>query len=61
MLLIESVGLLTVGKSLIEGFDRMEVGEFTAKCCLLAQRLGTLSPMTPAQVRAVVKAFKLPR
>ena len=61
VLLIESVGLLTVGKSLIEGFDRMEVGEFTAKCCLLAQRLGTLSPMTPAQVRAVVKAFKLPR
>lgn len=61
VLLIESLGIVTAGKSLLEGFDRLEVGEFTAKCCLLAQRLGTLSPMTPAQVRAVVKAFKLPR
>ena len=61
VLLIESVGLVSVGKTLIEGFDRMEVGEFTARCCLLAARLGTLTPMTPSQVRDVIKAFKLPR
>ena len=61
VLLVESVGLLTVGKTLIEGFDRMEVGEFTARCCLLAARLGTLTPMTQSQVRDVVKVFKLPR
>ena len=61
VLLIQSIGLLTVGRTLIEGFDRMEVGEFTAKSCLLASRLGKLSPMTQPQVNAVIKAFQLPR
>ena len=61
VLLIESLGIVTVGKSLLEGFDRLEVAEFTAKCCLLARRLGDLSPMTKRQVNDVVRAFKLPR
>ena len=60
-LLIESVGLVTVGKTILEGFDRMEVAEFTAKCLLLASRIGTLSPITKPQVNALVKAFKLPK
>lgn len=61
VLLVESVGLVTVGKTLLEGFDRMEVAEFTAKCLLLASRLGTLSPITKSQVNALIKAFKLPK
>ena len=59
--LVESVGLVTVGRTLLEGFDRMEVAEFTAKCLLLASRLGPLSPITKSQVNALVKAFKLPK
>ncbi len=61
VLLIEGVGLLTVGKSLIEAFDRMEVGEFTAKCILLAKRLGKIAPITQKQVDEFIDAFHLPR
>lgn len=61
VLLIESTGLVTVGETILQGFDRMEVGEFTAKCLLMAQRLGTLSPMTQRQVDEVIDDFGLPR
>ena len=61
VLLIENCGLLTVGKTLLEAFDRLEVGEFTAKCILLARRIGSLRPIDQSQVDEIVDVFHLPR
>lgn len=61
VLLIENCGVLTTGKSILEAFDRLEVAEFTAKCILMARRLGTLNPIDDEQVAAIIKTFNLPQ
>ena len=48
------------GKTILEAFDRLEVSEFTAKCIIMASRLGELSPINDQQVEDIIKAFKLP-
>ncbi len=60
VLLIENCGVMTTGKTILEAFDRLEVSEFTAKCILMASRLGTLSPINDQQVSDIIQAFKLP-
>ena len=60
-LLVESRGLMTIGATLTEAFDRLEVGDFTAHCLLLADRVGAFSPIGPAAVDELIEAFKLPR
>ncbi len=60
VLIIENCGIVTVGKTLLEAFDRLEVGEFTAKCILLARRIGSLNPINQGQVDEIIEAFKLP-
>ena len=60
VLLIENTGVITFGKTLIEAFDRLEVAEFTAKCLLLARRIGSFKPITDAQVEEIITAFGLP-
>ena len=60
VVLIENCGVLTTGKSTLEAFDRLEVSEFTAKCIIMASRLGELSPINDQQVEDIIKAFKLP-
>lgn len=61
VLLVENCGLLTTGKSILEAFDRLEVGEFTAKCILLANRIGELKPINQDQVDEIIEAFHLPK
>ncbi len=61
VLLIENCGLLTTGKNILEAFDRLEVGEFTAKCILLANRIGSLKPINQDQVDEIIEAFHLPK
>jgi len=61
VLLVENCGLLTTGKTILEAFDRLEVGEFTAKCILLANRIGSLKPINQAQVDEIIEAFHLPK
>lgn len=61
VILIESCGVITTGKSLLEAFDRLEVSEFTAKCIIMAKKLGTLTPITQAQVDEIITEFKLPK
>lgn len=41
-------------------FDRLEVAEFTAKCLLLASRIGSFRPIGEKQVEAIIEAFHLP-
>ena len=57
---IENCGVLTTGKTILEAFDRLEVSEFTAKCIIMASRLGELSPINDQQVSDIIDAFKLP-
>ena len=61
VVMIENAGLLTTGATLINAFDRLEVGEFTAKCLVLANRIGTVKPITQAQVDEIIDVFGLPR
>ena len=59
VLLVENTGVITFGKTLIEAFDRLEVAEFTAKCLLLASRIGSFKPIEEDQVKEIVTAFQL--
>ncbi len=61
VLMVENCGVISCGKTLIEAFDRLEVSEFTAKCILLAGRIGTLKPINQKQVDDIVEAFQLPK
>ena len=60
VLLVENTGVVTFGKTLLEAFDRLEVAEFTAKCLLLASRIGSFRPIGEKQVDEIVRAFHLP-
>ena len=60
VLLVENSGVITFGKTLLEAFDRLEVAEFTAKCLLLASRIGSFRPIGEKQVEAIIEAFHLP-
>ena len=61
VLLVENCGVITTGKSLLEAFDRLEVSEFTAKCIIMAKKLGDVNPITQSQVDDIIVDFKLPR
>ncbi|MBE6358635.1 MAG: class II aldolase/adducin family protein [Lentisphaerae bacterium] len=61
VILIENCGILTTGKSLLEAFDRLEVCEFTAKCLLLASKLGKFNPINQEQVDEIISEFNLPK
>lgn len=61
VVLIDSVGVLVAAKSVLAGYDSLEVADFTAQCLLLASRIGTFHPLTQPQVNAIVKAFRLPK
>lgn len=60
VVLIQNDSLVVAGRSLLEAFDRLEVAEFSAQSLLSAMRLGGLNPINDAQVRDLIKAFKLP-
>jgi len=52
--------LLTVGETLLQAFDRLEVAEFCANSLLSARRLGGVKPITEEQKKDLIKAFNLP-
>ena len=52
--------LLTVGSTLLQAFDRLEVAEFCANSLLSSRRLGGVKPITEKQKKDLIKAFKLP-
>lgn len=60
VILIENCGILTTGKSMLEAFDRLEVSEFTAKCIIMAGKLGQLNPINQIQVDEIIREFNLP-
>ncbi|MBR4372376.1 MAG: class II aldolase/adducin family protein [Victivallales bacterium] len=48
--LMENHGVITVGKTLLEAFDRLEVLEVAARHSLIVAQLGQASPLTPEQI-----------
>lgn len=58
VLLLERHGSLTLGRSLEEAYDRLEVLEHTAKMSFLARQLGggRVRPLDPGQLEALARA-----
>ena len=55
--LIENDCVLTVGRSVLEAFDRLEVAEFSAAALLDTASIGTLVPTEEEQIRELERAF----
>lgn len=59
VVLIKNDCMVSSGRTLLEAYDRMEVAEYSAKAAISARSLGGLKPITDAEVKDLVKAFKL--
>jgi L-fuculose-phosphate aldolase len=59
VVLVENDCVLTVGANLLQAYDRLEVAEFSAKALIASRSLGSLAPISEAQVHELVRAFKL--
>ena len=57
--MIENDAVISVGKTLIEAFDRLEVAEYSAKATISAAALGGMKPINAQQIADLVKAFNL--
>ena len=60
VVLIENEGVVAVGRTLLEAFDRLEVLEATSEALLLAQPLGPLVSMPPSALDELRKVFGIP-
>ncbi len=60
VVLVENYCVLTVGSSLLQAYDRLEVAEFTAKALIASRSLGSLAPIADAQIKELLRAFKQP-
>jgi len=57
--ILENSGVLVVGKSVLDVFDRLEVLESTADALITARPLGAVHPMGPEVIEELKKAFSL--
>ena len=57
VLLIENDCVLTVGESIMQTFDRLEVLEYTAKSLLNAGQIGSFRPIGQEAIDAIVQKF----
>lgn len=60
-MLVEHEGAVTVGASLLQAFDRMEVMEATARSIIDTAPLGKIVRITDLQTQELIEAFDLPR
>ena len=60
VLLIENEGVVAVGRTLLEAFDRLEVLEATSEAVLLARPLGPLVSMPPSALDELRRVFNIP-
>lgn len=60
-MLIENVGAVTTGATLLEAFDSMEVMEATAKSVIDTAPLGQIVHITDSEINTLVESFDLPR
>ncbi len=59
--LLQNRGVLVVGRSLLEAFDRLEVLEANAQSVISARRLGGLTPLSDEAVEELREVFLRPR
>jgi len=59
VILIENEGVLVLGRSVLEAFDRLEVLEATTEALLLSHPLGPIVPMPEAAIEELRRAFKV--
>jgi L-fuculose-phosphate aldolase len=59
VLLLRNDAILTVGQSVLQTFDRLEIAEFSAKSLIDAQALGEFSPLGKQEIAAIKKKFQL--
>ncbi len=52
--------IMSVGRTILEAFDRTEVGEYSARATIAANAFGGMKPMGDAEIADLVKAFNLP-
>ncbi len=57
--ILENSGVLVVGKSVLDAFDRLEVCETTADAIINARTLGAVRPMGAEVIEELSKAFNL--
>ena len=58
-ILLANDSVVVTGDALLQTFDRLEVGEFTARSLIMASSLGDLEPITDAEVEELRVAFKV--
>jgi len=61
IVLIQNDCVLTVGKNVLEAFDRLEVAEYTARSLIDTASIGALVPIGEQEIRDLEAAFALPR
>ena len=54
-ILMENHGVVTVGATLLQAFDRMELIEAAARTTLIARQLGSVRPLTQSQLAKLDK------
>jgi len=57
--LLENDGVLVLGNSILDAFDRLEVLESTAEALINSRPLGSVSPMSESVIRELAVAFSL--
>ena len=57
--LLENSGVLVVGKSILDVFDRLEIFETTAEVLITARSLAPVHPMGPEVIQELTEAFRL--
>ncbi len=55
--IIDNDSAVAVGKDLTLAFDRLEIGEFSAKSLIMGSKIGTFKPMTDEEVEALRLAY----
>ena len=59
VVIVENDCVITVGKSLLDAFDKLEVLEYSAKSVLYTKNLGELVTINDEEVREIEEVFKL--
>ncbi len=58
--ILENDGVLVVGTSVLDAFDRLEVLETTAEAIINSRSIGAVAPMSAAVIEELRDAFRLP-
>jgi len=58
--LVRNLGVVTVGTSLFDAYDRLEVVESTAQSLVIARTLGPLHPLTAQNIEELERRFPAP-